>query len=184
MKGFHVRKHLKVMIAGAAVASVVAVAGIAYAAYARSGVGNATGRSEKFRAVTVTGEWGSTTGLLPGEKADVKVKVTISAENTVDAKVTGVVAAPITAGDIGNVAPSDKATCAGFLSTKQYAPTTVFLAPGASNVILTLKDAVTLGDAPIECEGMTFDTKWTVTFAPQRNALSPLGSGASADITA
>jgi hypothetical protein len=109
----------------------------------------------------------------------------VSAENTVDAKVVKISALAITAGDITGVDANKKADCATKLSTAVFAPSTVFLAPGAQNVLLTLKGAVKLDETTtVDCEGMSFKTKWTVEFAPQRNAPGVLGTGGSADVPA
>ncbi len=179
------KKKLKVILAGSAAVATIAVAGISYAAYARTSSAEATGTSEKFRAVTVVGEWGSTGGLLPGEAGDVRVKLGVSAENTVAAKVVKIFAQAITAADITGIPTANKEACAGKLSTVVYQPAALAIAPSAQNVVLTLKEAVKFDEsATVDCEGMSFKTKWTVEFGPERNPVNPLGNGGTANVTA
>jgi hypothetical protein len=169
-----VKKKIKVLIASAAALGTVAVAGISYAAYARTNNADAVGTSEKFRPLTVQGQWLGTTastGLLPGEAGDVKVVVAVSADNTVGARVTSIVPQAITAASISGIPTAQKEACANLLKPASYAPTNpnLVLRKGASNVELVLKEAVLFDSSATEaCEGMSFATKWTVSFAPDR----------------
>jgi hypothetical protein len=182
------KKKIKVMIAGAAAAGTIAVAGISYAAFARNNNVDAVGTSESFRPVTVSGQWaggpaGGTSGLLPGEAGDVRITVSVSGDNTVAAKVSSIVAKPITAGNISGIADANKkGYCASMLVPATYSPSLI-LAKGAANVQITLEDAVTLKpEAEIDCEGMTFTTGWTVSFAPDRTTTGLVGSGAQVSV--
>lgn len=184
------KKKFKVMIAGAAAAGTIAVAGISYAAFARTNNTEAVGTSESFKPVTVSGQWaggpgGGTSGLLPGEAGDVRITVSVSGDNTVAAKVSSIVAKPITADDISGIADNSKKTyCASMLVPATYSPTEVILAKGAANVQITLKGAVKLKpEAEIDCEGMTFKTGWTVSFVPDRATTGLVGSGAQVNVT-
>ena len=181
-------KKVKVMIAGAAAAGTLAVAGISYAAFARSNDVNATGTSEKFRPVTVSGKWvggKDSVGLLPGESGDVRITVSIAGDNTVNAKVTGITPQAITADSISGVPDDQKEACAKLLRPATYVPPSLVLSKGAANVQLTLKEAVYFDKTATEaCEGMSFATKWTVTFEPSRANTGLVGSGGTVDVAA
>jgi hypothetical protein len=176
------RRNIKIMIAAAAAVGTVAVAGISYAAFARSADGTASGGSEEFNNLTVAGQWvGGTASpnLLPGEAGAVKLTIGAPGDNSVNAEVVSITPNPITAGDIGgDVTGGDKATCAAWLSAQTFTPAagTVVLDKNATNVQVTLNSAVTFSvDATEVCEGMTFSTKWKVRFQATR-AAATLGS--------
>ncbi len=178
-------KRIKAIVATTLVAAGIAGAGIAYAAFARTGTAGAQGSSEEFNALTVAGTWvGNShgTSLLPGEAGLVRLTIGAPADNTVNAEVVSVVPNPITAGDIdGDVTGADKATCAGWLSAQTFTPAagTVVLAKNATGVKLNLADAVTFSnDATEVCEGMTFKTTWKVAFRASRTAATVGTDGA------
>jgi hypothetical protein len=176
-------KRFKAIAAGVAVVAAITAAGVAYAAFARTNDADAVGTSEKFRPLTVSGTWASG-GLLPGESGNVTITVSVSGDNTVGARVTSIVARPITADAISGIADAGKKqACADMLKAAEYTPTTLILAKGATNVKLALKSAVAFSsEAPVDCEGMQFATKWTVSFAPDRAATGLTGSGATVDV--
>lgn len=180
-------KRLKILVAAAAAVGVVAVGGIAYAAYARTNDTEAVGNAESFKPLTVSGQWvggPGGAGLLPGEAGDVRITVSVSADNTVNAKVASIVAQPISAGDISGVAADKKEDCKKALQPAGYEPTALILAKGATNVQLTLKSAVLFAaSATVDCEGMSFKTKWTVTFVPDRATTGLTGSGGQVSVT-
>ncbi len=179
-------KRTKIAAGVLAVVAAVAGAGVAYAAYARSNNADAVGTSEKFLPLTVSGQWiggPNSTGLLPGEAGDVKITVSVSDDNTVGAKVTSITAKQITAGDISGIPSANKEACAKLLKPATYAPESLVLAKGATNVPITLKSAVLFDPTATEaCEGMQFATKWTVTFAPDRATSGLVGSGQAVSV--
>lgn len=181
------KKKIKIMIASAAALGTVAVAGISYAAYARNNDVAATGTTESFRPVSVSGEWlggPDSSGLLPGEAGDVRIVVSVSGQNTVGAKVTSITAQPITGGSItADLSAEQKDQCAKLLTPAKYTPDLV-LAKGAANVQIRLKNAVKFYEKATEaCEGIQFVTKWTVTFAPSRITSGLTGSGARVEVS-
>ncbi|WP_157240304.1 hypothetical protein [Catenuloplanes japonicus] len=172
------RKRATTVAAAGAVIAIAIGGGVAWAAFNRATTANAAGNSETFKPLTVAGTIvldTGTTGLLPGENANVNIKVTTPAGSTVNGKIKSVTPKTVVAGDIGGIVETDKAACAGWLGLKTYVPTAnAVIAKTAGDVNVLLTDAVTLHtDATEICSGMTFTTKWDVVFEATREDATP-----------
>ncbi|MFI5838646.1 hypothetical protein ACIA8K_02855 [Catenuloplanes sp. NPDC051500] len=172
------RKRATTVAAAGAVVAIAIGGGVAWAAFNRATTANAAGNGETFKPLTVSGSIvldTGTTGLLPGENANVNIKVTTPSGSTVNGKIISVTPKTVVAGDIGSIVETDKATCAGWLNLKSYTPSSsAVIAKTAGDVEVLLTDAVTLNTAATEiCSGMTFNTKWDVVFEATRENATP-----------
>ncbi len=172
MEGSIVKKRTKILAAAGVVAVALGVGGFAFADFVPKSEATADSAAAKFAPVTVTGTVAKQ-DLLPTETSNVTLAWTVPSGNNVSAKVTaiepaGVVVDPASVGGDGNLAYG----CSTFVVQKtNHTSNATFptLAPGASTTFL-LNDGITLGDAPATCQGMTFKTKWTVSFSPVRSS--------------
>ncbi len=165
-------KRTKIAITGAVAAGTIAAAGIAYAAFGYSPVAEATGKADTFKPVTVTVD-GATTTMLPGEKANVALKLTNPGDNTVKADVvsiTGTGVEVLQSSLAGNT-PADKTYCESMVK-QNVNPGAVNAIPllGAGTYDFTLVGGVEFLEAmDIRCQGMSYTTKWKVEFKAVRS---------------
>jgi hypothetical protein len=160
-----VHKKRLAFVGSVAVTAVVA-AGAAWAAFGSGVEGTAAGAAESVQIVTVTGTQVKAT-LLPGEASPVKLQITNPNEN-VRAQILGIAPAGVvvngTATAAQNLACAEHLFQDATLSTPGSFPT---LNKDAHTTV-SLPNGISLGNAPLECNGMTYTTKWKVDFQAVR----------------
>ncbi|SNT61640.1 hypothetical protein SAMN05421812_113154 [Asanoa hainanensis] len=177
------KRSKRILAATLAAAGVLVASGIAYATWVQADDVAVNGSSETFKPITLSGEWlgrdkvqTGDAGLLPGESGVVKLTLPVSANNTINARIATIIGTNITADHISG---TDNDHCAQYLSEGTYTPTAI-LAPGTTNEIYLLRAVKLIDAAPVTCQGMTFQTEWTVSLEPDRTA--PTG-GTSFDLS-
>jgi hypothetical protein len=159
-------KRTKLAITGAVAAGVVGAGAIAYAAFGYTPTVDAAGSAEKFEAVEVTAPSG-TKALLPGEQDDVVLQIKNPNTGKVRAKVVKITPAGVDVLQSSTSAntPEAKAYCETKIGQRvddaKNATPLPTLSAGTSKY--TLYNGVYFAaDMDIRCQGITFNTKWTV----------------------
>jgi hypothetical protein len=153
-------------VLGAVGVTALVAAGAAWAAFGSGVEGSAAGAAETVEVVTVTGTQVKSP-LLPSEHSAVKLSITNPNDN-VRAQISGITPAGVVVGGTGNAATD--ASCANHifqdatLADGDVLPT---LGKGGSRTV-TLPTGISLGNAPLACNGMTYTTKWKVDFTAIR----------------
>lgn len=178
-------KRTTAVVSGAVAVGLVTIGTVAYAAFqssASADAGSANGAETFKPIVVVSSTWlgvrneAHTTqvgaNMLPGEFGDVLLKLQNPAANTVNGKITKIEPVLPTVNQIGGVNPADRAGCLAMLQFSTYTPvTTKVVLPHDDTVKdIDLNNAVHLKtEATENCQGMTFPTKFTITFAATRD---------------
>ena len=176
-------KRTTTVVSGAVAVGLVTIGTVAYAAFQNSAsadAGNANGAETFKPIVVVSSAWlgvrDSThttvvgANMLPGEFGDVLLRLQNPDANTVNGKITQIDPVVPTAAQIGGVSSGNKATCLGMLEFSTYNPITAkVVLPHGTTTDIDLNNAVKLHpDATSICQGMTFPTKFTITFTATR----------------
>ncbi len=159
-------KRTKIALSGAAAVGVIASGAVAYAAFGYSPTSSGSGSAESFKPTTVTVS--ETPSLLPGEKANVVLKLT-NPNNRIKAKVVSITAAGIT--DVKTAKSEDAEQCAKWVVQVVANGANVGLPTlGEGDANYTLVEGISFDEAmDIRCEGMTFKSQWKVEFKAVRS---------------
>lgn len=155
------RNRSKLIVGGIAAVVIMAVAGIAYAAFQYTPIASAAGQAETFNETTVT-VTNPSAHLLPGEATGVNLALNNPAGNGT-AKVISITPLPVDVvqGTTQSNTPASKALCEGWVQLSTPAAGQVIAGGSSANVTanIAFDPAMT-----IECEGMSYTAKWQVTF--------------------
>jgi hypothetical protein len=184
-------KRTTAIVSGATAVGLVTLGTVAYAAFTSSASADAgKNGAETFKPITVTSStWlgvrdaGHRTqvsaNMLPGEFGDVQLALKNPSTNTVNGKITKIEPIVPIASQIGGVSADNRAGCLDMLVFSTYTPTwdKVVLPHDGLDHTIALNNAVQLKDeADEKCQGMTFPTKFTITFAATREATTDTSS--------
>jgi hypothetical protein len=177
-------KRTTAIVSGATAVGLVTLGTVAYAAFtssANADAGNTSG-AEKFKPIAVTSAtWLGvrkdehavvvSKNLLPGDFGDVRIRLNNPANNTVNGKITSINPVAVPNNEIKGLSDDNwQDDCNAYLKFSKYTPAALVLPSDGKNYEFDLNNAVNLDkDAPIECQGMTFPTKFTVTFEATRD---------------
>jgi hypothetical protein len=156
----------RLAIVGSVAVTAVVAAGAAWAAFGSGVEGTASGSAESVQIVTVAGTQVKKT-LLPGEASPVKLKITNPNEN-VRAQILGVAPAGVVVA--GTATAAQNTACAEhlFQDATLATPGTFPTLDKDAHTTVTLPNGISLGNAPLECNGMTYTTTWKVDFQAVR----------------
>jgi hypothetical protein len=159
------RKRSKFLVGGVAIAAILAIAGIAYAAFQYTPIASAVGQGETFNPTTVS-VTGPSAHLLPGETAGVTLVLNNPAGNA-NAKVTSItpLGVDVVQDSTQGNSPEDKTYCEGQIELSAPAAGQVIVGGASANVAANIKFKDTMD---IRCEGIDYTAKWTVTFQAVR----------------
>ncbi len=161
---------LRAGIATCAIAASLGIGGFAIAAFVQTQDAQATSKAAKFAPVTVSGVVVAQ-NMLPGDSSRVTLTLENPEGNTVKAKVTSITPAGVVVSPSSVGGEAQAATCAAFVEQKTDDESNAalpILSAGQSRSY-ALNNGITLKEAaPIDCQGMDFTTKWSVTLEPIR----------------
>jgi hypothetical protein len=175
-------KRATMISAGVATAAVVTAGTVAYAAFNSTANADAGEHgAETFAPLTVTGTWlgvrpnhtnpAVSQNLLPGESADVKIRLTNPSTNTVQGNVVSII--PVALVDGQPTGTTNPGYCKPLIKFAAYTPaggSAITLSRGQA-VDVELYNAVTLDASTNEtCSGIKFPTNFTVKFLATRDA--------------
>jgi hypothetical protein len=147
------------------VLGIVAAATAAWAAFGTTVTAEASGSAEAVEEIIVEGQQ-LTPKLLPGEASQVRLVIANPNDN-VKTAITGISPGTVTVAGLDDAAHAEM--CASHIVTTEWSmpPLPTLGKEGSANVTIT--NGVKLrGEAPIECEGMTWKTHWNVQFQAVR----------------
>jgi hypothetical protein len=161
------RNKIRLVLAAGVTTTALGIGGVALAAYLQTTSSNRLdATTEGFTTVTVEGSQNPATGLLPGDSADIKLKVTNPNPN-LKAVVNAIALSDLKV-DETSVPAGLATTCKGFIVTSTLDLGSDILPlsipKGGNHTFNLAKGIVIAANASGVCAGMKFSTKWDVQF--------------------